>query len=86
MGLVNRLTEPGRALDEALTLAAALAEFPQQCMRADRLSSYEQWALPLNDALRNEYARGIEVIRSGETRAGAAQFAAGEGRHGAQPW
>jgi hypothetical protein len=35
------------------------------------------------DALANEAALGLEVIRSGETRAGAARFAAGEGRHGA---
>ena len=74
MGLVNRLTEPGRALDEAVALAGALAAVPQQCMRADRLSSYRQWGLSLDDALRNEYAGGIEVIRSGETRDGAARF------------
>ena len=82
MGLVNRLTEPGQALDEALTLAHRLAAFPQLCMRSDRLSTYEQWAMDSDEAIGNETRRGLAVIRSGETIEGAARFAAGEGRHG----
>ena len=82
MGLANRLSEPGGALAAAVELANQLAAFPQLCLRSDRVSSYEQWSMPLPDALRNEYRRGIEVIRSGETQAGAARFAAGAGRHG----
>jgi enoyl-CoA hydratase len=82
MGLANRLAEPGRALPDALALAAELARFPQRCLQSDRLSSYEQWGRPLADALANEMDRGLEVIRSGETREGAARFAAGKGRHG----
>ena len=83
MGLANRLTEPGGALAGALQLAKELAELPQLCMRSDRLSSYEQWALPVDGALARETELGLEVIRSGETQAGAARFAAGAGRHGA---
>jgi len=82
MGLANRLVEPGTALAEAVQLAHALARFPQGCLRSDRLSSYEQWTLDLPAALRNETRRGLEVIASGETGAGAARFAAGAGRHG----
>ena len=82
MGLVNRLTEPGRALAVALALARQLAAFPQLCLRSDRLSSYEQWALDGDGALGNEMRRGLAVIRSGETLEGAMRFAAGEGRHG----
>ena len=82
MGLANRLTDPGRALDEALALAHQLAAFPQVCLRSDRLSAYEQWAMDGDEALGNETRRGLAVIRSGETIAGAARFAAGEGRHG----
>ena len=82
MGLANRLVEPGRALEEAVTLAGQLAAFPQQCLRSDRLSSYHQWDLPLGDALRRETQMGRDVIRSGETLEGAARFAAGAGRHG----
>ena len=82
MGLANVLCEPGQALQEALALAARIATFPQQCMRSDRLSSYAQWDLPLDQALTEETRRGMDVIASGETLAGAARFAGGAGRHG----
>lgn len=82
MGLANRLVEHGAALDAALELAHALAKLPQTCMRSDRLSAYEQWSLPMDQAMRNEFRRGMQVIHSGETVAGAARFASGEGRHG----
>jgi enoyl-CoA hydratase len=83
MGLANRIAEPGAALEDALVLARELAALPQLCLRSDRLSSYEQWGLSLDDALSNEFARGAATIASGETLEGAARFAAGAGRHGA---
>ncbi|MBM4203865.1 MAG: crotonase/enoyl-CoA hydratase family protein [Gammaproteobacteria bacterium] len=82
MGLANRVVPKGQALDAAMALAIQLSAFPQRCMRADRRSSYEQWERPLDRALTRETELGLEVIRSGETRAGAARFAAGKGRHG----
>ena len=51
-------------------------------MRNDRQSLYEQWNLDLDEALMNETILGLEVIRSGETAAGAKRFASGKGRHG----
>ena len=82
IGLANRLTEPGAALAGALELAREIARLPQFCLNQDRLSSYEQWDRSVADALANEYVRGIAVINSGETLAGANRFAAGAGRHG----
>lgn len=82
MGLVNRLVEPGTALEAALALARELAAFPQRCLRSDRRSAIEQWGLDEGAALARETALGLEVIRSGETRAGATRFAKGAGRHG----
>lgn len=82
MGLVNRLVAPGTARDAAIALAQQISRFPPLCMRSDRLSSYRQWDLPLAEALRDETRAGLTVIESGETRAGAARFAAGAGRHG----
>jgi enoyl-CoA hydratase/carnithine racemase len=82
MGLANRLVERGRALEAALELARELAALPQTCMRSDRMSSYEQWSLPTSNAVRNEFRRGLNVIESGETVAGAQRFASGQGRHG----
>jgi enoyl-CoA hydratase len=83
MGLANRLVPKGKTLEEALALARQLAAFPQRCLRSDRLSSYRQWELSLDDALRLETELGLEVIRSGETLEGATRFARGAGRHGA---
>jgi len=83
MGLVNRMVEPGKALDAAVELAGSIAKFPQRCMRSDRLSSLTQWSASLEDALLEETRLGLEVIRSGETQQGAKLFAAGSGRHGA---
>ena len=82
MGLVNRLVEPGEALEAALELARTLAQFPQRCMRSDRLSALTQWSSTLDDALVEETRLGLEVIRSGETQEGAKRFAGGAGRHG----
>ena len=82
MGLANRTTPRGAALEGAMELARSLAAFPQLCMRNDRLSSYRQWGLSLDEALREETRLGMEVIDSGETRSGASRFAAGKGRHG----
>lgn len=82
MGLANRLVETGEALTAAKELAKQLAAFPQRCLRSDRVSAYEQWGMAQGDALRNEFGHGMATIRSGETRDGAARFAAGAGRGG----
>jgi enoyl-CoA hydratase len=82
MGVVNRLVDPGRTLEASLELAHTLAEFPQHGLRNDRASVYQQWSLSWEDARRNEFRLGLEVMASGESKAGAARFAAGAGRHG----
>lgn len=82
IGLVNRLTEPGQALAGALDLARRLSAFPQAGLRNDRLSALEQWGMSEEDAMRNEFRRGLATLASGESGEGAARFAAGEGRHG----
>jgi enoyl-CoA hydratase len=81
-GLTNRLVDPGEALASAIELAESLSRLPQRCLRSDRLSAYEQWSLPLDQAIKNEFRRGMEVIGSGESLQGASRFAAGHGRHG----
>jgi enoyl-CoA hydratase len=82
MGLVNRVTESGHALEAALALANQLADFPQTCLRHDRLSAIEQWDLGEPQALVNEVRHGLATIASGETLQGAARFTSGVGRHG----
>lgn len=82
MGLVNRVVEPGQALDRAVELAAQIAEFPQACMRSDRRSAIEQWAMSHHDAMANETDLGIGSLRSPEMFEAVGRFVSGEGRHG----
>lgn len=82
-GLVNRICEPGTALETAVALARDIAGFPQACMRSDRRSLLDQWDLDFSSALANEFRLGMEAVASGETSEGAGRFASGEGRHGA---
>jgi enoyl-CoA hydratase len=83
LGLVNRVVAPGEARDAAVALAHQLAALPQFCLRSDRMSALEQWGMTEEEAAVNEARRGRAVINSGETLAGAARFAGGEGRGGA---
>ena len=82
MGLVNRVVPDGRALAATVELAHQLAALPQTALRNDRLSALEQWDLPEAEAVANELRRGLATLASGETAAGAASFAAGQGRSG----
>jgi len=81
IGLADRVVPDGEARAAAEELSRELARFPQPTMLADRASVYEGLGRPLDDALRNEFARGVGVLT--EARHGAARFAAGDGRHGA---
>ena len=82
IGLANRVVAEGEARAAAEALAAQIAAFPQTCMRHDRLSSYEQWGLPLPQALVNECRHGRISLDSGGAKTGAGRFREGEGRHG----
>ncbi|MHB8682406.1 MAG: crotonase/enoyl-CoA hydratase family protein [Acidimicrobiales bacterium] len=82
MGLVNRVCEPGAALDAAVALGKEIAAFPQTCMRNDRRSLLGQWSLDEDAALTAEARLGRDSISSGETAEGALRFSAGAGRHG----
>src|SRR5439155_11205120 len=62
MGLANRLVSPGQALAAAIQLAHEIASWPQAAMRSDRLSSYEQWSLDLDEALVGEYRHGMATL------------------------
>jgi len=82
MGLVDRVVEPGHALEHAMELAGQLARLPQTCLRSDRRSAIDQWSLDTAGAMANETELGLATVRTGETREGAARFTRGEGRHG----
>lgn len=81
MGLANRVVPKGASRREAEALAREIASMPQTCMRADRMSTYEQFDLPFAEAMRNELRHGLRALE-GEAVQGATRFVEGAGRHG----
>jgi enoyl-CoA hydratase len=81
MGLLTEVVPAGQALARALEMAEGLAGFPQETMLADRRAAIEGFGLPLADGLTLEAQAGPAVFA--DAQAGAARFAAGEGRGGA---
>jgi hypothetical protein len=71
MGLASRLVATGKALEEATALAHELAGLPQAALRSDRLSSYEQWSLPLEEALGVEYRHGMATLETARCSPGS---------------
>ena len=81
IGMCEQLAEPGGARFAAEAMAHDIARFPQAAMLADRRSILETHGLPVREALRREWANGVEAHFK-EGAAGAARFASGLGRHG----
>jgi enoyl-CoA hydratase len=82
MGLANRVVRNGESRAEAEKLAAAIARFPQICLKSDRSSVYEQFGRDFADAMANEFRHGAATLATGEFREGAQRFASGKGRGG----
>lgn len=81
MGLISRRVDTGQALAAAIELGEHIAQFPQDCMNTDRQSAYEQWDLPLGEAILQEFLGGERIIKSGVSTTGAQAFSKGKGRH-----
>lgn len=82
MGLANRVVADGESRGAAEAMAAQIANFPQDCMRNDRLSAHEQFGMDMASALRNEFQHGMDSLNSPEFFAGLDRYAQGQGRHG----
>jgi enoyl-CoA hydratase/carnithine racemase len=80
IGLANRLVPEGEARQAAQKLALELAEFPQTCMREDRLSLLESLGLEQGAAMANEFEHGLRSLA--EVQSGLERFRGGAGRHG----
>ena len=65
-----------------MKLAHEIAARPQAALRSDRLSSYEQWSLTLDEALANEYRHGMATLETGEMFDGLSRYASGAWRDG----
>jgi enoyl-CoA hydratase len=81
IGLVHRVVARGSSRAAAEELAREIAQFPQVCMRGDRMSAYQQFDLGFEKAMENEFTHGLAALKE-ETSAGAKRFAGGAGRHG----
>jgi len=81
IGLADRIVPDGQARVAAEALAAAIARFPQACLRADRDNVHDGEGLREEAALAAEFRRSLPVIEA-EALAGAQRFARGAGRHG----
>ena len=81
MGLANRVVPVGTERAAAEELAAAIAKFPQTCLRQDRLSLLEQDGLDEQAAIANEWQHGL-VSLSADVASGVQRFTSGAGRGG----
>jgi enoyl-CoA hydratase len=92
IGLANRLIDSTTysstkssfppVVQASIELAIQIANFPQICMRSDRLSALNSSGKPLRLALKDEFNYGFAAVRE-EGLKGAKRFSAGIGRHGA---
>jgi enoyl-CoA hydratase len=82
IGLVDRVVPAGGARAAAENLARELAGLPQECLRSDRMSAIEGLSLPVEDAMANEFRRGLEVLAGPGVIEGVSRFRGGAGRRG----
>jgi enoyl-CoA hydratase len=83
IGLVNRLVPRGQARAAAEALARELAALPQACLRSDRLSALEGISLSDEEAMANEFRRGLTALGRPALADGIERFRAGADRGGA---
>ncbi len=81
IGLAEKIVPHGEARAAAEAMAHEIARFPQEAVRADRRSIIETRGMPIREAMKLEWANGLEAIRR-EGTAGAGRFRDGAGRHG----
>ncbi|KMW58039.1 Enoyl-CoA hydratase [Candidatus Rhodobacter oscarellae] len=81
IGLCERVVPDGEARAAAEAMAHEIARFPSGAMLADRASIRGGHGLPPAQALRAEWARGLDAARH-QGIAGAGRFAGGKGRGG----
>src|SRR2546428_1954446 len=79
IGLATQMVPHGAARAASERLAQDLARFPQAALRGDRLSAWEQFGLTLDEALANEFRRGI--VAAGGAKGGAPRVSGGARPH-----
>jgi len=75
VGLVNRVTEPGKALEEALALAELIARNAPLAVAASKRIIQEQWDWPVGEAFDRQAQISDPVFASEDAKEGARAFA-----------
>lgn len=78
LGLVNRISAPGRVLDEAMALAQTIAENGPRAVRAALAVVRETPGLTRDAALALEFEQAVSLIASGECVHGIGAFLSGK--------
>ncbi len=73
-GVVNRVSEPGKALDEALEMALTIAENGPRAVRSALEVIRKTPDMPSMDALEMESEKAVELIANGECIHGITAF------------
>ena len=81
IGLCEKVVPHGGAREAAEAMAHEISRFPQEAVRADRRSIIETRGMPVREAMKLEWANGLDAIAK-EGVAGAARFRDGAGRSG----
>lgn len=81
-GLINQIVDIGQSRPKAEKLAKEIANFPQICLKNDRLSAYNQFGLNIEEAMIKEFEYGLKSLESGEYLEGNKAFSKGKGKHG----
>lgn len=81
IGLAEKIVPHGDIRTSAEAMAHEIALFPQEAVCADRRPIIETRRMPMREALKVEWANGLDAIRR-EGMSGAARFRDGAGRHG----
>jgi enoyl-CoA hydratase len=82
IGLVDRVVPDGQARAAAEQLAREIAALPQACLRSDRQSALEGLSLSHDEAMANEFRRGMAVLSGPGVVEGVSRFRGGAGRGG----
>jgi enoyl-CoA hydratase/carnithine racemase len=75
MGLANRVSAPAQSLQEALALAAEIAQNAPVAVAAAKATIDEAWDLPMDDALARERAGYEQPLLSEDRMEGLQAFA-----------
>jgi enoyl-CoA hydratase len=82
MGLANEVVPRGMHIRRAIEIGKMLADFPQAAMLNDRQAVYRGLGETIEAGLKIEAELGQQTLDSGESYAGADEFAKGAGRSG----